>query len=143
MPRCVIPDIVPQRAMIAVSPACSVREATKLMADHQVGAVVIIENDRLVSIFTERDLAVRVVAKGLDPDSTAVGDVATIHPDTLRPGATPREALKLMQSGHYRHLPVLEKGSVIGMVSMRDLYQSIMRYLEDDLVSVAHRLMRG
>jgi CBS domain-containing protein len=129
--------------MIAVAPADSVRAATKLMVDHQIGAVVIMENDRLVSIFTERDLAFRVVAKGLDPDTTAVGDVATVHPDTLRPGATSREALKLMRNGHYRHLPVLEQGRVVGMVSIRDLYQTVMRNLEDDLVSVAHRLIRG
>jgi CBS domain-containing protein len=143
MPRYVIPDIVKRRTVIAVSPDVSVRMASKLMSDHQIGAVVIMENDRLVSIFTERDLAVRVVAKNLDPDITPVGDVATVHPDTLGPGAAPRDALKLMRSGNYRHLPVLEEGRVVGMVSMRDLYQTVMRNLEDDLISVAHRLIRG
>ncbi len=143
MARRIIPDIVHDQTMISVAPNDTVRSVARLMSDHQIGAVLVMEEERLVSIFTERDLALRVVATGLDPDVTPVGTVSTVHPDTLTPRATPREALTLMLNGHYRHVPVVDGSRVVGIVSIRDLYQTIMHSLEEDLIALAHRMIRG
>ncbi len=143
MARQRISDIVHEQTMISVLRTGSVRAATKLMSDHEIGAVLVMDEGRLVSIFTERDLAFRVVAKGLDPDATAVGEVSTVHPDTLTPQSTPREALKLMRNGHYRHLPIVQGDRVVGIVSIRDLHTTIMQSLEDDILMMAERLIKG
>lgn len=142
MARHPVIEIAQMRPLITALPATPVRQATQLMSDHEVGAVLVMQNERLVSIFTERDLAFRVIAEGLDPDRTAVAKVATVHPDTLGPRATARDALKLMLAGHYRHLPIVDNGNVIGIVSIRDLYRTIIQSLEDDIILVARHLIR-
>jgi CBS domain-containing protein len=143
MARQIIPDIVHRQMLISARATDSVRMATRLMSEHQIGALLVMDEGHLVSIFTERDLAVRVVAEGRDPDATLLGDVSTVHPDTLAPHATPRAALKLMHKGHYRHLPIVEDGHVVGIVSVRDLYKTIIQHLEDDIIAMAHRLIKG
>ena len=91
------------------------------------------EGDRLVGIVTERDMTVRVVAAGLDADTTPVGEVMTTDPDTLAPNDTASDAIRMMKSRNYRHLPVVDGGTVVGMVSVRDLYAVYNGELEQDL----------
>ena len=84
-------------------------------------------------IITERDLTRRVVAKDLDPKKTPIIDIMTANPDTLSPDDSAGDALELMQSRHFRHLPVVEDGKCVGMVSIRDLYTAVKSALEENI----------
>lgn len=99
----------------------SVRSATLLMAEQCCSSILICDGEELRGIFTERDLLVRVVADGLDPDRTTLGEVMSSEPDTIDGGETVIEAIRRMDEFHYRHLPVMEDGKVLGVVSLRDL----------------------
>jgi CBS domain-containing protein len=108
-----------------------------------MGAVLIVDNAKLVGIVTERDIAVRVVAAGLDAVATKLAKVMTPDPDTLKPTDTVRAALDLMARRGYRHLPVLRRGKLVGMVSIRDLYRSVVDQLEADILMLAEGLVQG
>jgi CBS domain-containing protein len=96
-----------------------VGKVAKLMEGKNVGAVMVIAEDQLVGICTERDIVFRVVAKGLDPDATCLGDVMTASPQTVAPDKPFGTALLLMHERGFRHLPVVQNGKVVGMVSSR------------------------
>ena len=110
----------------------TVRQAAKLMREHDVGAVLILEHDALTGILTVNDMACRVVAENLDPDKTFVKDVATPNPDTISSDTTAIDALRLMQDGGYRHLPVVDEGRVLGLVSRRDFFGIEKARLDDE-----------
>ncbi len=129
----IIPDVIGGQKLVVADDDATVREAARLMAENAVGAVMIIEGNTLVGIFTERDLATRVVAPGLDPDRVRLAEVMTRDPDTIRPDETARDALEKMQRCGYRHLPVVNVGTIVGMVSVRDLYRAVLCQLEEDL----------
>ena len=130
----IIPDIVTDQSICALPLASTAIEAAKAMAVHHCAAVVITdENGKLIGIVTERDLTRRVVAEDRDPKSTALGDIMSKDPDTLAPGDSAFDALELMRVRGYRHLPVVDQGQVIGMVSVRDLYAAVKDSLEKDI----------
>lgn len=133
MQQTIVPDIINNQRLVVADEAMTAREASRLMAANQVSAVMIVNGRTLNGIFTERDLAVKVVAAGLDPDKVALGAVMTRAPDTLRPDDTTRSALEKMGRGGYRHLPVVDGGAIVGMVSMRDLYAAVLDQLEGDI----------
>ncbi|MET0512006.1 MAG: CBS domain-containing protein [Thermoleophilaceae bacterium] len=114
------------RNLLTVEPGARVTEIAQRMVERDVGAVLVLEGQRLVGILTERDI-LRAVARGLD-DSSAVADWMTRDPDTLEADESTRHAATLMIHGGYRHLPVMEKDEVVGMLSIRDL----MRIVLDD-----------
>jgi CBS domain-containing protein len=91
------------------------------MAEHACSSILICEGDKLEGIFTERDLLVRVVAAGLDPDQVKLGQVMTPDPDTIDGKEPVIEAIRRMDEFSYRHLPVVDGGKVLGVVSLRDL----------------------
>lgn len=101
-------------------PGTSVRAACCLMAQHQCGSVLVIERGRLLGIFTQGDLVRRVLAPGLDPNLTLLAEVMTAEPDTIRPRDSVDEAIRRMDEYGYRHLPVVERGNVTGMVALCD-----------------------
>jgi CBS domain-containing protein len=102
-------------------PGASVREACRVMAEHRCGSVLVVERDRLLGIFTERDAVERVFARGLDPLLTLLAEVMTAEPDTIGPQHSVDEAIRRMDEFGYRHLPVVEQDQVLGVVSIRDL----------------------
>ena len=112
--------LVDRDKVVAVRPQATVFEVAGLMLEHQVGAVVVIENGSPAGIFTERDVVLRVTACGLDPRAVSVGEVMTPNPVTIDPDASFGRALVLMQERGFRHLPVVEDGLLVGMVSARD-----------------------
>ena len=114
------------RNLLTVEPGARVTEIAQRMVERDVGAVLVLEGQRLVGILTERDI-LRAVARGLDDNST-VADWMTRDPDTLEADESTRHAATLMIHGGYRHLPVMEKDEVVGMLSIRDL----MRIVLDD-----------
>jgi CBS domain-containing protein len=100
----------------------SVQYAAKMMRDEDVGFAPIIENDRMVGALTDRDIAVKVVAEGRDPQSTTVLDVASKALVTVEPGEDLDEALKLMAQHQLRRIPVVEKGTrLVGVVAQADI----------------------
>ena len=101
----------------------NVREVVKMMAEKNVGAVAVLDSGRLVGIFSERDLMKRVVAAGLDPMRTQVGNVMTKELVVGRPDDDINDALQKMHSIGCRHLPVVDSGNLLGMISLRDLLE--------------------
>ena len=105
--------------LLKVSPETLVNNAAKLMAKKGVGAVLVVEGERLIGIFTERDIAFRVVARGLDAQTTRLADVMTPAPETVDPDKPFGYALLRMQERGFRHLPVVKEGKIVGIVSAR------------------------
>lgn len=133
MQRRVVPDIVSSQKLTTFSPDTTVRDAVAVMNERSIGAILVMKDEQLAGIFTERDLLRRVVAASRDPDTTRLDEVMTSQPDTLTPKATAMEALLLMRSRGYRHLPVLENDKLIGIVSIRDLFAAVQEELEQDV----------
>lgn len=132
--RKLFPDLVGEQELFSCPPSTPVRIATQKMAKRRVSAILVVGDDQqLLGLFTERDLAVRVVAASLNPDTTTLGEVMSCSPDHLPPEAGAMEALRLMQSRHYRHLPIVRDGKVLGIVSIRDLFEVQVENLARDL----------
>lgn len=97
-------------------------EAARVMRDDDVGLVPVVEGDRLVGTLTDRDIAVRVVAEGKDPQSTSVGEIASTDLVTVDPDQELDEALRLMAQHQVRRLPVVEEdGRLVGIVAQADV----------------------
>ena len=113
-------EIIRDQTPLILAPSATVQEACRRMYSRKVGAVLV-TNDKgaLVGIFTGRD-AVRVLAQGRDATSTPLREVMTRKPETMKPQATAIDALRLMRDGGFRHVPVVEDGAVVGIVSRGD-----------------------
>jgi len=109
-----------RRDVLLATPGTSVSEAAKRMAAHDAGAILVADENGLAGIFTERDLLCRVVACGLDPESTALRDAMTPAPRTIHPATPFGQALVVMQEHGFRHLPVMEDGRPVGMICARN-----------------------
>lgn len=115
-------------ATVRCAPGESVREACRKMAENRCGHVLVCEGERLVGIFTERDLLMRVVAAGHDPTRFPVEKAMTPNPVTIDAGAPIREAIRVMDEGSFRGLPVTEGGRLVGILTARDLpYEEVGR----------------
>jgi CBS domain-containing protein len=115
-----IRQVIQDRKPVTVSKTASVREAAKLMANERVGALLVVESGRLIGIFTERDALFRVLARGLDPDRIPIAEVMTGNLMTIPPDRPLGHALHIMFEGGFRHVPVVEDGRAVGIVSARD-----------------------
>lgn len=120
MLRKIIPDVISGQSLLRLEVTATVRLAAQRMREQNVASVLVMEGESLLGIFTERDLVQRVVAEGRNPDSTPLGDVMTPNPDTISADDTAIEALRRMDNGGYRHLPVVKDKQVVGVVSRRD-----------------------
>ncbi len=109
------------RTLVSLPPGVTLRQAAKVMADHGIGAVAVVQADVLVGIFTERDLMKRVVVPGLDIDTMRLDQAMTRNPVTVPPDCRINDALAIMIEGGFRHLPVTADGRLAGMISLRDL----------------------
>ncbi len=108
-------------AVHSVGPDNSVTECVRVMSAYRIGALMVLEGERLIGIFTERDALNRVLAAGLDPVSTRVSSVMTQDPFCISPETTVSEAMELVTQRRFRHLPVVEGGKVLAVVSSGDL----------------------
>ena len=120
MERRIVPDVIGQQQLVMLPSSATVREAAICMSERQVGAVLVTRDGALEGIFTERDLLHRVVAPGRDPNGTHLVEVMTKNPDTIEADGYAIEALSRMSERGYRHLPVLDQGRLVGIVSRRD-----------------------
>lgn len=114
-----IRNVMERKKLLLASPKTLVSTAANLMTKHKVSAIVVVEDKRLTGIFTERDAVWRVIAKGRDPGATALAAVMTRNPQTVDPGESLGYALLQMYEQGFRHMPVVEDGVPIGMVSAR------------------------
>jgi len=124
-------ELVRHQNPLTIAPGATVQEACLAMHKRRVGAVLVVEGQRLLGIFTGRD-AVHALATGLDPQRTLVGQVMTAEPCCLSPHARAEEALRLMQDGGFRHLPVVEDGHLLGVVSRYDFRSQEQRRMDDE-----------
>jgi CBS domain-containing protein len=119
-----------------------VRDAVALMNEHVIGSLVVVDGDRLVGIFTERDVLTRVVAEARDPTRVPVGEVMTRQLIVIDRDTSVQQAMRLMTTKRCRHLPVLDGGKLVGMVSIGDVTRWVIRDHErsiDDLNDYIHR----
>jgi len=116
-----IRHVIRPHRLVTAAPTASVLEVARTMTDARVGAIPIVEGDRILGIFSERDLMTRVVVEGRDAHRTRVTEVMTREVLTASPEDTRSECLERMRSARCRHLPVLERGRLIAVLSMRDL----------------------
>ena len=115
-----IRDVMEHEKLITAPPYIAVSKAAELMALRKVGAVLVVEDERLVGIFTERDVVFRVIAQGRDAQDTRLADVMTPAPQTVHPDRSFGYALLVMHENGFRHLPVVEGDKLIGIVSARN-----------------------
>ena len=112
--------VMERKKLLTAPPETTVSKAAELMARRKVGAVMVVEQQSLVGIFTERDAVFRVVARGRDARTTRLADVMTTAPQTVDPDKSFGYALLLMHEKGFRHMPVVENGKLIGIVSARN-----------------------
>jgi signal-transduction protein with cAMP-binding, CBS, and nucleotidyltransferase domain len=130
--RRIVPHLLTGEQRPAVLPrAASVQDAVLMMYRQKIDAVMIVEEGRLLGIFTERDLA-RCTATHMDLDATPLGLVMTWKPKTVSPTETPIKALERMQEGSFRHLPVVDGSKLVGIVAMHDLFGALRREFDDE-----------
>ena len=115
----VVGELIEPRKLVLASPDASVLEAARLMRSSKVGAVLVVRDDRLVGIFTERDALFRVMAEGRDPAATRLAEVMTPKPKTVAADETFGYALLLMHEHGFRHLPVVAGRRPVGVISAR------------------------
>lgn len=112
-------------SVISVAPATTVFEALGQMARHNIGALLVMDGDRLAGIFSERDYARKVALRGLNSKDTPVGDLMTGKVITVGPAWTAEQCMALMTEHHIRHLPVVEGDRVLGVVSIGDAVKAV------------------
>ncbi|HEX9406419.1 MAG TPA: CBS domain-containing protein [Thermoanaerobaculia bacterium] len=118
-----IGEIIKGNPLFHVKSSDNVRDVAKIMSSKNVGAVAVLDSGRLVGIFSERDLMKRVVAAGLNPEQTQVGKVMTEDLVVGSPKDDINDALQKMHSIGCRHLPIVDGGNLVGMISLRDLLE--------------------
>lgn len=120
MPNRAIKQLIHNQQILTATASMSVSDAAAAMRSARVGAIMVLKGGRLAGIFTERDALYRVLAEGRDPIKTKIGEVMTADPTTVTPELPFGHALHLMYERGFRHVPVVDNGVPVGMVSARD-----------------------
>jgi len=133
-----IHDLIKNQETYQAEMGQTVLEAVRAMVEHNIGAVPILHNGKLVGIFSERDLMKRVVAEGCDPRSTCLAEVMTHDPLTINMNEELGNCMALMRHHNFRHLPVCHEGQLVGIVSLRDILLHDLNEKDDEV-----RMMRA
>ncbi|MGF1561378.1 MAG: CBS domain-containing protein [Geminicoccaceae bacterium] len=137
MQRRIIPDVIDGgQLLVTLTPGATALDAAQVMIERQVGAVLVLEQSKVIGIVSERDIVSKVVVHQKDPAAMPVQEIMTPDPQTIDPDARAIDALRLMQHGHFRHLPVVKDGVLHGMVSIRDIFRESAAELEEGLQAV-------
>ena len=113
------------RTTHTVPPSVSVLDALCVMAKHDIGSVLVTDNDRLVGIFTERDYARKLALKGLSSREASVADVMTPNVCTITPSLTLDAVMNIMTENRFRHLPVVDHGELVGIITIGDVVKAV------------------
>jgi CBS domain-containing protein len=122
-----------RREVYSVRTDQTVLEASRYMAERNIGAVGVMDGDRLVGILSERDVLKRVVARGVDPAKTPLSQVMTVSPVTVDISESIEHSLQVMRDVGCRHLPVLNAGRFSGMLSLRDVLEADLEQITDEV----------
>ena len=131
-------DLIKDQETFQAELGDTVLETVRTMVEQNIGAVPVLHNEKLVGIFSERDLMKRVVAEGRDPRSTCLAEVMTDDPLTIGMSDTIENCMALMRRHNFRHLPVCHDGHLVGMVSLRDILLHDLDEKDDEV-----RMMRA
>ncbi len=124
--------------LISIQPDASVLDAIKLMAEKGIGSLVVTEGDSLKGIVTERDYARKVIIKGRASDSTAIAEIMTTDVVTASSDQTVKQCMAIMTKIKCRHLPVVDDGHLVGMISIGDLVQAIIADQQEEIEQLEH-----
>jgi CBS domain-containing protein len=120
MARRLVRDVVEGQRLLKLPETATVREAAQHMTRRNVRSVLVAHRGKLIGIFTGTDVIKKVVATGLDPNKTSLSEVMTRDPDSVAPHHHAIDALRRMQERRYRHLPIVDDGKLVGILSRRD-----------------------
>jgi len=131
----------PDQTVYNVAPAASVFDAVKTMAEKGIGALIVIDGEAIVGMITERDYARKIVLVGRSSKETAVREIMTSPVMYVRPDQTSEECMALMTENRLRHLPVLDGGRLVGLVSIGDLVKDIISEQQFTIEQLEHYIM--
>jgi len=126
------------RHIVSVAPDASVFDAIKMMAEKAVGSLVVMEDDELRGIITERDYARKVIVKGRSSETTTVAEIMTVDVLTASSSESVNDCMEVMTEKKIRHLPVVEDNRVIGMISIGDLVEAIIADQQEAIEQLEH-----
>ena len=127
----------------SITPRETAYRALEIMADKDIGALMVIENDQVAGIFSERDYARKVILKGKSSRETTVGELMTSPVFTVAPGTSVDKCMALMTVTHNRHLPVVEEGKLIGVVSIGDVVNELIIIQKVEIEELKGLIARG
>lgn len=119
--------------IIMVAPNDTVYRALQVMSENNVGAVMICEEDQMLGIFTERDYCRKIILMGRSSLNTPIQDIMTKNMITINPTQSMEECMELMTKYHIRHIPVVEAGNLVGVISMRDVLEAIISFKQEHI----------
>ena len=132
----ILEKVLINQRLVIIGHKSSAYEAAVTMLKNKCGALLVCDsknNDDLVGIITERDITFKIIPQNLDPKVTLISSIMTKNVQTISPKKKPIDAIHVMRSKGFRHLPVIEKKKIIGILSMRDLYDYANTELQDSL----------
>ncbi len=135
-------ELIGNRPLLTIQKDLTVRQASEFMTKNKIGLVPIFEGDKLVGVFSERDLLQRVVAAGKSPDEVKVGEVMTVNLVVSDENETYLECLAKMKAANIRHILVVSIDKLIGVISMRDLLQAEMN-IKDETIEVLYNYINS
>lgn len=124
--------------VLSIDPDSPVLDAIRLMAEHGIGALLVMQGSKLAGIISERDYARKVILMGRSSSDTPVSQIMTASVTTVRPNQSAQECMSLMTNGHFRHLPVVEGERVIGMLSIGDLVRAVLEEQQQTIEQLEH-----
>jgi len=132
-----------KKEVYTIQSSSSVLDAVHEMNRLRIGSIVVLDEERLVGIFTERDVLQRVVAEGKSPGDTEVAEVMSKEVETITPKTSVEEAMRAMTERRHRHIPVMDDGKMVGLVSIGDITRWISRANEDEAENLRNYITGG
>lgn len=129
------------QAVYTISPGAKVFDAIKMMSEHSIGALLVTEGEVIVGIVTERDYARKMILKGRSSTDTSVRDIMTSSVMYVRPEDSNEQCMALMTENRLRHLPILDNGKLIGIISIGDLVKDIISEQQFIIQQLEHYIM--
>jgi CBS domain-containing protein len=121
------------KSLVTTTEDTPVTEAVSMMTRDNIHSLMVMKDDQMIGIFTDRDYVHKIVATQRDPAQLKVGDVMTKEVTTVSPDASIKACIELMHDGKFRHLPITEAGQVIGMISMTDVMKILIDFHDQDI----------